>query len=210
MVKIHQVVFINLDHRKDRLWDMRKLLLDDLQIPEHQVKRFAALVDDPPFRGCTRSHLAALRQAFRDPSVQVAAILEDDLELLVEPREFRQLLKQALHHLGEQWDVLYWGMTPIRIRPTKIMPRLCRVFQALAMPGYLVHRRYWPTMERIYQTALDTMQPHDLVTQRYQNEGLWYGFYPPVFRQRPGFSDIEQKPVDYSYLEVEGQMLRPV
>ena len=52
--------------------------------------------------------------------------------------------------------------------------------------------------------------PHDLVTQRYQKNDLWYGIYPAIARQRPGFSDIEGRNVDYKYLDVDGKMLQMI
>jgi len=63
-------------------------------------------------------------------------------------------------------------------------------------------------MIAIFDKALSTNKPHDLFTQEYQRIDKWYGFINPIAKQKPGFSDIERRYMDYTYLLVGHYMLK--
>lgn len=200
--KCPRVFYLNLAHREDRRADMER------QAREYDwpAVRVPGVVPEAPHKAaaaCTRAHLRALDQAIahRLPAVM---ILEDDFEVLVPPSEFHRSLNEALEALGDAWHVLFLNMTPIRLLPFR--GRVRRVHQALAMSGYLVHRSYYYYLRCIFNDALFAGKPHDLFTQLHMKRDRWYGFFPQLARQKPGFSNIEHKHVDYGFLE-KGFML---
>jgi GR25 family glycosyltransferase involved in LPS biosynthesis len=199
-------LYINLAHRKDRNLTMQSVLEGDLKIPHHKIHRIEAIKSQPGFTGCTRSHLKAVEYAL-DQKVDYVCLLEDDFDLLTDPKQFHHRVNQAWQTLNGQFDVLYLTMTPISLEKTEVA-EFYRVKQALAMPALIVSARYLPKLKQIYTIALQEKIPHDLVTQRYQSTDHWYGFYPAMARQKPGFSDIEARHVDYKHLDVEGSMLK--
>lgn len=206
--KCSQVLYINLEKRKDRQMAMETLLKNDLLIPEHKVVRIDAIEHQPGFIGCTKSHLKALQVAI-DNHYPYVCLMEDDLQLQHSPSEFHRQVNEAWQKLHGNFDILFLAMTPIKLKPVfASLPNFHQVQQALAMPALIVKQSYYPTLKSIYTEALTKGKPHDLITQLYQKHHYWYGFFPPIASQRPGYSDIEEKEVDYRYLELDGQMIQ--
>ncbi len=193
---------MNLAERLDRKIALLQEL-DRLGVPPSHIHRIEAVKDEIGRRGCTKSHIAAVQLA-KSHQFPHACILEDDFVLQVSPEMFHQQVNEALKN---DFDVLFLGMTPISL--SRVGGSLHRVHTALAMPAFIVSHNYYDKLIHIYQQALTENIAHDLVTQRYQPKDRWYGFWPPLSRQRAGFSDIEKRHVDYAYLDVQGSMLRP-
>ena len=206
MEHIDLFLYINLEKRSDRDKHMKKLLLDDLKIPPKKVVRIDAIYADPPFRGCTKSHLLALMTVIKAAHCKFICILEDDFTLTTDVLTFQNRVASAWKMLNEDFDVVFLACTPIRLEHTS-EKRFFRVKQALAMPGMIVHQRYFEKLKKIYEQALNEKKPHDLITQMYQPKDKWYVFWPPIGCQAPGYSDIEQRVVNYAYLDVQGQMI---
>jgi len=199
------ILYLNLAHRPERA---SRLLatLDSLGLPRHLVRRVGATsLPSRGYRGCTLSHRRAVRYALRR-QCRYVWILEDDFELTVSPEDFHAAAQRAWSQLTNdagrltaRFDVWYLHCTPLSLEP--VAPPLHRVVRALAMPAYVVSGAYLPVLEQIYTRALRENRPHDLVTQEYQPWQRWYTLFPPLSRQSPGYSDIEQQEVDYTRLE---------
>lgn len=196
-----KVLYINLDHRTDRLAHMEKI---KTSVFPH-LERIPAIKHSTGFIGCAMSHIRALQTAI-DGNYPYVCILEDDFTILLQPTEFNKTVQDALDFLNDDFDVLMLGMSPIRLRKLN-RDKLVRVYAALGMPGYIVNKRYFTRLKQIFDTAISTNQPIDMHTQLVQSKDRWFGFYPAIARQAPGFSDIEHKQTDYAYLELDGAML---
>lgn len=204
--QITHFYYLNLRKRSDRKAQIDQVL-GALNVPPGKITRIEALEHNEGFTGCTLSHLQALKKA-RTQRHKYVCILEDDFMLHVPPNVFHQHVNYSWTHLKGKFDIMFLAMTPIELVPIPPHSRLQRVKKALAMPAYVVHQKYLPQLIHIMELALLRHVPHDMVTQEYQSFSQWYGFYPVIGRQRPGFSDIEQKEVNYTYLDVDGRMLQ--
>jgi len=202
--QLDQILYINLDDRRDRRTHMETLLSQTLGVPTDRFERVAAVRDSPGWKGCAQSHVKAVELAL-ERQYHYVCILEDDFCPL--SVEFSASLETAWATLPSDFHVLMLGLTPIRLQRIQKDP-LYRVRQALAMPGYIVAREYLPVLLKTFRQALAEQQPIDLLTQRLQASDRWYGFFPPIARQLPGFSDIENRHTDYGFLELEGRMLK--
>jgi hypothetical protein len=203
--EIDGFLYLNLSSRPERKQHMEKVLKQDLVLPLAKVQRIPAVPTVKGYDGCTQSHLKALNHAIVHQWTYMA-LFEDDFLLHVTPQTFHRRVDKAWQKLKGDFDVLYFAMTPITLEDTEL-EGFHRVKKALAMPAMVVHQRYFLPLKHIYEEALKNDKPHDMITQLHQPNSYWFGFYPPLARQKPGFSDIEKKDVDYAYLEVEGQMM---
>jgi glycosyl transferase family 25 len=197
-------IYINLEKRTDR----KKNIIEEfkkLGIPSSKIVRFNAVQNKVGFMGCTHSHLKCVQAAISFGCKRIC-LFEDDFVLVAKPEEFHTCVNRMMDHVCNNFDVIYLAMTPIKLQKIQNLKTEYRVLQALAMPAMIVNRNFLKTLKSIYQSALDEKKEHDLVTQRFQSSQKWYGFYPPIARQRPGLSDIENRDVDYFKLE-NGQML---
>lgn len=196
-----RVLYINLDHRTDRLAHMESMKKNSFP----HLERIPAVKHSTGFIGCAMSHIRALQTAI-DGNYPYVCILEDDFTLLLEPGEFSKTVQDALTFLKDDFDVLMLGMSPIRLRKLN-REKLVRIYAALGMPGYIVNKRYFTRLKEIFENAISANQPIDMHTQLVQSKDRWFGFYPAIARQAPGFSDIEHKQTNYAYLELDGAML---
>lgn len=202
---VDKILYLNLPNRTDRQQQMQETLSRTLGLPDDRVERVVALRDTPGWRGCARSHALALELA-QQRQYRYVCVLEDDFWPLCTGSRFHAAVTQAWRTLQGQFDVLMLGCTPVRLQRQHTEP-LYRVRQALALPGYVVARHYVPKLLQSFRQSLVEQQPIDFGTQTLQKVDRWYGFFPPLARQRPGFSDIEQRHTDYGYLEIEAKML---
>ena len=202
---IHSCRYINLARREDRNRQMLSMF-DKYSFPSDKITRINAIEDHPGFTGCTKSHLKSVQNIRVFQGNEFLVIMEDDFEPIVNVFEFHKQINEAMQFLNFDFDVLFMAMTPIKLEETSVK-RLHRVRCALGMAGLIINIKYLPKMIDIYQQSLKQKKPHDLITQLYQPRDKWYGFFPPIARQRPNYSDIEKRFTDYHDLEVQGVLL---
>ena len=87
----------------------------------------------------------------------------------------------------------------------------------LTTTGYIVRRRYFETLKNNYKDGvIQLMRTNDRKTyaiDKYwlplQRKDRWYFLIPPSAIQKPGFSDIEQKHVNFqSYMLNYNKMIK--
>jgi GR25 family glycosyltransferase involved in LPS biosynthesis len=203
---VDMFIYINLAHRVDRNEQMQNLF-KQLNIPPQKITRLDAIKDAKGYRGCTKSHLKAIELAI-SKNYKYVCLMEDDLQLVTSVEKVHTTINSAWTELkSTKWDIIYLAMTPIRLVRQRTKG-FHRVLAALAMPAMIIPRDYMPTLKQIYEQSLEQDKPHDLLTQLHQPADQWYGFFPPLMRQSPGFSDIENREVDYRRLEIDGIMMK--
>lgn len=200
---IRSIYCINLDTRQDR-WTRSQVLFESLGLADRLV-RVPGVMHDKPATGCTKAHLSAVKRAEREcPADGLVLICEDDLMPVKPLEDVKRELEQALEQ-RDTWTQLYWAMTPQQLGDGD---GLRQILVALGGAGTLMNRQGLAQRREALVTALRTDKPWDMVAaSRQATLGTVYGFYPAIFRQAPGRSDIEGRDVDYAYLEVGGQML---
>jgi len=202
---IHSCRYINLARREDRNRQMLNMF-EKYSFPSDKITRINAIEDHPGFTGCTKSHLKSVQNIKAFQGIDFLVLMEDDFEPIVNVFEFHKQINEAIQFLNFDFDVLFMAMTPIKLEET-LVKGLHRVRSALGMAGLIISIKYLPKMIDIYQQYLKQKKPHDLITQLYQPRDKWYGFFPPIARQRPNYSDIEKRFTDYHNLEVQGVLL---
>lgn len=124
-------------------------------------------------------------------------ILEDDVEFTDEVNNISEYFK----FLPEDWDMIYFGgnhNTHMRVSPPKIInEKVCKLHQTYST--HCVGIR-----ETAYDTILDNLKDLtkqlDVVYSDLQKKLNVYSFYPMIATQRVGYSDIQNKTVDYKWL----------
>lgn len=207
MLKIYA---INLDKRADR-WDALRESSERQGLNPAAIQRLPA-IEDAEFGalGCAKSHVAALSHFLVHESAPYCLVLEDDFELVRPWGEF----VATFNRLAEErvdWDALLLMGTAVLAPPPRA-PGVARLLEAQSAAAYLLPRRYVPQVLACFADcvphleALRGLQPRSMVTMRHaidqawkalQRRDRWYVFSPSFGRQRPSFSDIEQRHVDY-------------
>jgi glycosyl transferase family 25 len=188
---IDKVVYINLDHRTDRNDHMKKMT----RTFGNKVSRFSAIKNDKGLLGCVMSHINVLKNAIEN-NYENILILEDDAEW----NDFEQGYPTLKKLASNPYDVIMLGGSfPSYNSETY------KVNSAQTTTGYLVNKRYMRTLLSNFEEGLEQLlieHKHesfalDMYWKRLQKTDNWFIVQPPLIYQLEGFSDIENKIVDY-------------
>lgn len=217
-----KVFIINLDHRTDR-WQQIQQSLDKAGITNYE--RFSAVKpEDVPAEphwaatyhhlrkhgyggqittheyalgalGCKMSHYAVLQLA-KERQYQQVLILEDDADFLVSSSQLNEVLHSVQEDLAKSWHMLYF-MGNHKANMEMVGKYLVRCHATLTTGAYAVHARI---IDRLLQEIRSDPQEIDVVYCFFhmKPECHAYCVWPHVCRQRPGYSDVIQKDVDYA------------
>jgi glycosyl transferase family 25 len=98
---VDKIIFINLDHRTDRLENMQRFFTE-ARIPSEKIVRFSAIRETPGIVGAARSHIAVMKMIIYHGWENVL-VLEDDVQWVNYSNEI------LLEHIKKPFDVLMLG-----------------------------------------------------------------------------------------------------
>lgn len=191
---VEKVVYINLDERKDRRIEIQRELLQ--AFPASKIQRFPAIRHEKGAIGCSKSHIAVLEMAKAAGWANVL-IIEDDFiwqNYDVGASRFEELLHSP-------YDVIVLGGAYVRCNPESGRLQSCQT-----ATGYIVAAHYYDTLLANFKEGLREFEAGGLYAlfaldqywKRLQPRDNWFIVQPLFCMQRPGYSDIEQRVVDYT------------
>ena len=193
MELIEKVVYINLEKRTDRLEQIQK----ELSIfPPEKVQRFNAISHEKGAIGCFMSHIAVLEVAISQNWKNVL-IVEDDMQW----SNFSEVILRSL--LSQPYDVIGLGGTFVKYNKDTYKASFFSTATA-----YVISNHYYSVLLENFkqgcQKLIQSYEPPKYALDRYwqqiQARDNWYIIMPPICIQRPSYSDIEKKDVDYTEL----------
>lgn len=204
---------INLDDRQDR-WAECQEELRALGTDPAQLQRFSAYRSALHGSvGCALSHANVLMRFLSESDAPHCLVLEDDFRFvrsldevtadvrafLASPRAWDVLLlsgnavlsvvteNPAFHRVVTSQTASAYVVT--RAAALKLIPKFLLGAERLRELLPALARQHWPLMIHNYAA--------DMIWKDLQREGGWYVLSRRTIVQRPSFSDIEQKQVDY-------------
>ncbi len=143
-----------------------------------------------PKRGCLESHLTVIKNVLAENKHDMVMIFEDDAKFIN--------AISTLKKVPEDWDMLYFGGTVFRILEKK-QPGWTQV-QTWTTHAYMINLKNKDLVNDILQ-----MENYDSEIDRFYIEKIHskYNCYmadPMICIQKEGYSDIEGKMVDYSFM----------
>lgn len=190
MDAIEKVVYINLDHRKDRRIQIEKQLS---VFPEYKIIRFDAIYDkDRGHLGCSKSHIAVLEMAIANKWKNYL-VVEDDMMW-----NMFQSGSQILTKLfNKNPDVIVLGGSAIDCdKITYKLKRCC------CTTAYLVFDHYYQILLSNFKEGASLLEENydshnfyaiDQHWMKLQEQDNWYIVSPIMCLQRAGYSDINGK-----------------
>ena len=199
---VDQIVFINLERRKDRLEHMNEVCK---VFPPEKVQRFNA-IETPGFGsiGCGRSHVAVLELAIQNNWKNVL-ILEDDATWNKYEEGYAKLEQLA----KKDYDVILLGAIltdDSYYRPSHYDTETSRVYNAQTCTAYLVHQNMYAKLRDVFTEAIDNLEvarQHwiyaiDQYWKTLQSEHYFYMVMPCMMYQYDNYSDNTNTYVTYS------------
>ena len=138
-----KIVYINLDHRKDRREEIEKQLSI---FPQEKIERFSAIKHDNGAIGCSKSHIAVLELALKN-NWKNLLVLEDDM---LWNDQFDTQMKILEQKLSEPYDVIVLGgMWPHYDKKT------LKLFKCYGTGAYIVNSSYYQTLLNNFKTFFE-------------------------------------------------------
>jgi GR25 family glycosyltransferase involved in LPS biosynthesis len=200
MELLQHVLYINIDHRTDRL---EHVIAELQKIGVANAERFPAIYMNVKNVCCTISHICCIELA-KTRNWPHVFICEDDITF-TNPQVFCNSLKQFVESTIS-WDVLVIGGN--NDHPFIQINDFCaKVMNIQTTTGYIVKKEYYNVLldnfkkglELLIQNPMQKIQfSIDIYWKRLQQRDQWYVLLPLTVIQYSDYSDIENRKVDYS------------
>jgi hypothetical protein len=183
-----KVIVINLAKRPDRMAQIKE------QLDAHKItfERFEAIdgqeLGITGVAACALSHREVIEQ-YKD--CQSLFIFEDDAEL---HPNFEQLWDVFIANLPDDWQMLYLGCN--RIESNLVANGVGRLLQGVATHAYGAKQTIFDDLIKVSKSA----NPIDISYMQMQVSVPIYVAMPTMVGQVPGFSNIEERFTDYTFL----------
>lgn len=195
-------LFINLEHRKDRLEHVTK----EFEKMSIQAERVNAVRPSSGAVGCTMSHIKCLELA-KSRNYDHVCICEDDISF-TKPELFKEQLNKFYENKNIQWDLLIIGGN--NVPPyQQIFDYSARVFNCQTTTGYIVKKHMYDILIKNFKEGVQQLAKNpenkqmyaiDVYWKRLQMQYYWYMITPPTVTQYENYSDIENKNTNYNHL----------
>lgn len=206
-IKIDKIYCISLKERKDR----REFLKTQFSKLDHEVTFHIVERNKDPIRGCLESHIECIQEA-KELGFTNILMLEDDI--LINEKVIEDIDNI---YIPENFDMFYLGY---HVNDgIKYGNNILKLLSAQTTHAYIMN-------SRIYDYVLDNIQKEwntisewgirnkyesrtnfnvraiDLFYAKWihHQRGNSYGIYPILIHQKPDFSDIERRNIDYRSL----------
>lgn len=214
-MNVDAIFIINLKHREDRLRRCEEIMTNEGLTWE----RFDAIKYDPSIHGyeqefnkfrqgkggkniagafgCLLSHYKIMELA-KSRGCKSILVMEDDFEFVNGWRENYTRCMKDLERV--EWNMFYLSLNMDPVKKTSVTDNIFRPYFGLAASAYIVRESMY---DEILTHVFEYAKEIDLFYATYL-QGKRDDIYAPhkiMVYQRPSYSDIEGKVVDYSHLK---------
>lgn len=194
---LKNIFYINLKERLDRKKSV-ELELDKLG---WKYTRFEAVKTKSGRVGCSMSHLKLLKMA-KEKKMPYIVIVEDDIQFK-DVELFKKLFDNFMNSKIE-YDVFLLAGN-LRMPAVKVTPNIIKVYKSFTTTGYIVKEHYYDKMINNIEEGINKLLKNykngfnaiDTYLMKLQLVDKWYISYPRTVTQKPDYSDIENKKVNY-------------
>jgi len=193
-----KIYVVNLDRRQDRyngfINEINKYGLKNIERFPAVDGKMINTYDNPLLPGeigILKTHLNIITKCIEN-NVKNVLILEDDVYFTNEILK----LDEYMSLVPNDWDFIYFGGNHAgKIPPNLINDKILKLNFTLALQCVAINN----AMFDIIETILSKMNKQvDTLYAELHDRFNAYGFYPNMAKQKPDFSDIQNKNVDYS------------
>ena len=143
--------------------------------------------------GCYQSHLEIIKDAKKNNYDKIL-ILEDDVAA---DDNFVSLFSQKVKDLPEDWKLFYLGASAhTGVPKKKVTDHISQTFESFTTSSYGIHSSIYDKIlesENVADKTIDLFLVKDI-----QSTYPCYVVTPTIMWQVPGFSDIQQKHLNYT------------
>lgn len=201
---------ISLESRKDRR-DESLINLEEIGVNKKFINIINALYTPSNGAiGCAKTHAFALSSFLFYSDSDYCLIVEDDFAP-VDIEKFKTGIKNVLTS-DLDWDVVMLASNMAVPLEASTVSGLFKVINAQTASAYLVSRKFAPVLTRLFYESGNNNSQYlkildrktcnhffaiDMIWKNLQLSNNFFAFLPQISVQRPSFSDIEKKLVNY-------------
>lgn len=194
---LKNIFYINLKERIDR----KESVEIELDKFGWKYTRFEAVKTKSGRVGCSMSHLKLLKMA-KEKKLPYIVIVEDDIQFK-DVELFKKLFDNFMNSKLE-YDVFLLAGN-LRMPAVKVSPNIIKVYKSFTTTGYIVKEHYYDKMINNIEEGINKLLKNynngfnaiDTYLMKLQLVDKWYISYPRTVTQKPDYSDIENKKVNY-------------
>lgn len=195
----YDLYIINLKNRKDN----KDLIINDIQYNNFNLKFFNAIQNDKGYIGCAISHLSLIRYA-KQNKLPYIIVIEDD-NIFKENINIISILDNILSN--KDWEI--FNGSPNIISDNIKFNNNIYLIKGAYSTNFMIYRKssYKKILDKSYYKL---NKPIDVyISEKFIEATILYN-NEFICKQKPQFSNIENKIVDYSniYLESENKLLK--
>ncbi len=181
---------------------------------ESEIIKFDAIESAFGALGCAKSHASILFNFFINSKNDYICVFEDDFEFLFGKNDIIECILEL--NKKSDWDVLMLTGTSTTTFNSVKYKGVKKLFDAHSAAGYVVKSGYVYKLLQSFEQSIHHMKRFetqknahpllmslsaiDVTWKKLMRENNWFICDPLIGIQRPGFSDIMGKNVDYSTL----------
>jgi len=200
---LKNIFYINLKERVDR----KESVEIELDKFGWEYTRFEAVKTKSGRVGCSMSHLKLLKMA-KEKKLPYIVIVEDDIQF-----KYVELFKKLFDNFMNsnlEYDVFLLAGN-LRRPAVKVSPNIVKVYKSFTTTGYIVKEHYYDKMINNINEGINKLLKNenngynaiDTYLMKLQSLDKWYISYPRTVTQKPDYSDIENKQVNYDKLMLD-------
>jgi len=195
---IKNIFYINLDTRPDR----KAFFENQMKMIGLNAKRFNAIKHNCGAIGCTLSHLELLKYA-KQQNMDHILIMEDDI-MFLRPKLFVFYLNDCLKN-HKDFDVLLIAGNNMD-NYTRLDNYCVKIKKCQTTTGYLVKSHYYDKLINNFEAGVNKLKQNVTLSNDYaldqywtslQLQDKWYLLTPLTVTQKPDYSDIEKRQINY-------------
>jgi glycosyl transferase family 25 len=200
---IKNIFYINLDTRPDR----KVFFENQMRMLRLKATRFNAIKNTNGAIGCSLSHLHLLQHA-KKYNLDHILIMEDDI-MFLNPQIFIQNINNFLSK-HDNFDVLLLAGNNMG-EYVRIDDNCVKISHCQTTTGYLVKKHYYDKLIDNFKTGIKNFMNTNLKLQyaidqywcTLQYVDNWYLLTPLTVSQKPDYSDIEKKTINYNFVMLD-------
>jgi glycosyl transferase family 25 len=165
--------------------------------------RVDAVKYDPGYIGCSMSHIKCLEKAIEENAKHIM-IVEDDFKFIIDRTEFEDIIKYLLN-IDYDVFILSYNAYDENIKREN-GSRFYKIKNTQTASGYIVNSRYYEKLLKNFREGVELLKKTNIydkyaIDQYWkilQTEDNWICAGKRIGIQRPSYSDIEKRDVNYN------------
>ena len=169
--KFDKILYINLEHRKDR----KKQILNEfkkMKIPEKKIHRINASHEKYNGHiGCAKSHLKSLRYA-KQQKYKNVIIFEDDFIFTQNIETVNKRINEFLKKFKGKWDIIQLTTVFKNIKDIENVDNIKKVHRASTSSAYIINNHFYDKLIDTFSLSVKNMETEMIAFNKKNNNIL--------------------------------------